>query len=143
MSSTLQIWEDKIIERIQNNIDTLLIDGEPTGLKVIAHPDDVKKFKPIGKGNILVRYDGSAYREPAGRAQQKMVTFAVVIIMRSLRTTPVTVGIYSALEIISQSLQGWILSAGRGYQIDEEFIGENDGYWYYRSRFRFPHTETI
>lgn len=141
--NTVSDWEDKIIERIQSNIDTLVIDGKPLGLKVTPHPDDVDKFKPLGSGNILVRYDGSVYREPAGRAQQKLATFAIVIIMRSLRETPSNVGIYSVLDIVSKSLQGFILSAGRGYQIDDEFVGEKNGYWYYRARFRFPHTQQI
>lgn len=135
---TLEEIENKLVDRIQKHVNTLLdASGNPLGIEVKAHPDDPENYTPLTlTGEILVRYDEGYFNEAIGNSIKKDMNFAIVFIMRSLRTHS---GVYRMMEETTSILHGWSLTHGKGQQTSEAFIGERNGYWYYRSTFKFPH----
>lgn len=102
---------------------------------VQAYPDSPEGYdwgRGAKKGLVLVRYQGSDYRQARDTSvghQDREIEFAVTIIAHSLRGHA---GIYPILEAARDALAGWRPMGGSGFKpVTEGFVAMKANVWRY------------
>lgn len=120
--------EDKIIEKLKEEIPELLVRGFPD------KPAEFLLLHPIGA--ILIHYQGGNYSKSQSLGyvnQTKTAEFSITIVTRNLRSNA---GAYELLDSVRAILTGYrIDGCSQLTPVKENFISENKGIWQYAINF--------
>ncbi|MCA1492705.1 hypothetical protein I6F11_17430 [Ensifer sp. NBAIM29] len=138
--SLVHVRPPLIIEQVEDALLAHLRSHVSGQCKVEAFPNDPAKYDFSSlPAALLVHYAGSRYaaaKGPANTAQARRMTFALVLLCRSLRGEG---GAYNHLEDIRLAVQGGAFAgAGPAEILSDELEEEQDAVWRWKLMIALP-----
>lgn len=120
--------EQKIVERLKQNIENILIQSYP------EKPQEFVFTHPVGA--VLIHYQGGTYKPTTSFSsllQTKRLDFSLTIITRNLKNNN---GAYELLDRVRKLLTGFeVEGCTKLTPTKEGFLAETNGIWQYTINF--------